>query len=154
MLKMMAGAQMTHIPYKGGGPALTDLMGGQIQFMLENIPSTLPLAKSGKVRALAITALKRSPLVPDLPTLDEAGLKGYEIVGWNGLLVPAATPRTVVSLLHRTTVKALELPDMKERLATLGAEGVGSSPDQFKAFVQSEIRKWARVVTDAGLKAE
>jgi tripartite-type tricarboxylate transporter receptor subunit TctC len=81
-------------------------------------------------------------------------LKGYEIVGWNGLLVPAATPRTVVSLLHRTTVKALELPDMKERLATLGAEGVGSSPDQFKAFVQSEIRKWARVVTDAGLKAE
>ncbi|MGZ5152179.1 MAG: tripartite tricarboxylate transporter substrate-binding protein, partial [Burkholderiales bacterium] len=154
MLKMMAGAQMTHIPYKGGGPALTDLMGGQIQFMLENIPSTLPLAKSGKVRALAVTALKRSPLVPDLPTLDEAGLKGYEIVGWNGLFVPAATPREVVSLLHRTTVKALDLPDMKERLAMLGAEGVGSSPDQFKAFVQSEIRKWARVVKDAGLKAE
>jgi tripartite-type tricarboxylate transporter receptor subunit TctC len=154
MLKMMVGAQMTHIPYKGGGPALTDLMGGQIQFMLENIPSTLPLAKSGKVRALAVTALKRSPLVPDLPTLDEAGLKGYEIVGWNGLFVPAATPRPVVSLLHRATVKALELPDMKERLATLGAEGVGSSPDQFKLFVQSEIRKWGQVVKDAGLKPE
>jgi tripartite-type tricarboxylate transporter receptor subunit TctC len=154
MLKMMAGAQMTHVPYKGGGPALTDLMGGQIQFMLENIPSTLPLAKSGKVRALAATALKRSPLVPDLPTLDEAGLKGYEIVGWNGLFVPAATPPAIVSLLHRTTAKALELPDMRERLATLGAEGVGSNPDQFKAFVQSEIRKWARVVKDAGLKAE
>jgi tripartite-type tricarboxylate transporter receptor subunit TctC len=154
MLKMMAGAQMTHVPYKGGGPALTDLMGGQIQFMLENIPSTLPLAKSGKVRALAVTALKRSPLVPDLPTLDEAGLKGYEIVGWNGLFVPAATPRAIVSLLHRTTGKALELPDMRERLATLGAEGVGSNPDQFKAFVQSEIRKWARVVKDAGLKVE
>jgi tripartite-type tricarboxylate transporter receptor subunit TctC len=141
MLKMMIGAQMTHVPYKGGGPALTDLMGGQIQLMLENIPSTLPLSK-------------RSPLVPDLPTLDEAGLKGYEIVGWNGLFVPAGTSRAIVSLLHTTTAKALAQPDLKERLATLGAEGVGSSPGEFKAFVQTEIAKWARVVREAGLKVE
>jgi tripartite-type tricarboxylate transporter receptor subunit TctC len=154
MLKMMIGAQMTHVPYKGGGPALTDLMGGQIQLMLENIPSTLPLAKSGKLRALAVTASKRSPLVPDLPTLDEAGLKGYEIVGWNGLFVPAGTPRAIVSLLHTTTAKAIAQPDLKERLATLGAEGVGSSPGEFKAFVQTEIAKWARVVREAGLKVE
>jgi len=154
MLKMMIGAQMTHVPYKGGGPALADLMGGQIQLMLENIPSTLPLAKSGKLRALAVTALMRSPLVPDLPTLDEAGLKGYEIVGWNGLFVPAGTPRAIVNLLHTTTAKALEQREFKERLATLGAEGVGSSPDEFKAFVQAEIRKWARVVKEAGLKVE
>jgi tripartite-type tricarboxylate transporter receptor subunit TctC len=154
MLKMMIGAQMTHVPYKGGGPALADLMGGQIQLMLENIPSTLPLAKSGKLRALAVTALTRSLLVPDLPTLDEAGLKGYEIVGWNGLFVPTGTPRAIVNLLHTTTAKALEQRDLKERLATLGAEGVGSSPDEFKAFVQAEIRKWARVVKEAGLKVE
>jgi len=154
ILKMMIGAQMTHIPYKGGGPALADLMGGQIQLMLENIPSTLPLAKSGKVRALAVTARKRSPLVPDLPTLDEAGLKGYEIVGWNGLFVPTGTPRTIVTLLHATTVRTLEQPDTRERLATLGAEGVGSSPEQFKAFVHAEIAKWARVVKAAQLKVE
>jgi tripartite-type tricarboxylate transporter receptor subunit TctC len=154
MLRTMADARMTHIPYKGGGPALTDLMGGQIQFMLENSPSTLPLAKAGKVRALAVTALKRSPLVPDLPTLDEAGLKGYEIVGWNGLFVPAATPRNVISTLHMSIATALAQPDTRERLATLGAEGVGSSPAEFRAFVHSEIGKWARVVKDAGLKAE
>ena len=154
MLKVMAGVQMTHVPYKGGGPALGDLMAGQIQLMLENIPSTLPLAKSGKLRALAVTALKRSTLAPDLPTLDEAGLRGYEIVGWNGLFLPAGSSRAIVSRLHRETVKALAESDTKTRLATLGAEGVGSSPDEFKAFVQAEIRKWARVVKAAGLKVE
>jgi tripartite-type tricarboxylate transporter receptor subunit TctC len=154
MLKMMARVQMTHIPYKGGGPALTDLMGGQIQFMLENIPSTLPLAKSGKLRALAVSGLKRSSLVPDLPTLDEAGLKGYEIVGWNGLFLPVGTPRPIVIRIYQETSKALAQPEMKERLATMGAEGVGSSPDEFRAFVKAEIAKWAQVVKEAGLKVE
>ena len=154
MLKTMAGMQMTHIPYKGGGPALADLVGGQIQLMLENIPSTLPFAKSGKLRALAVTGLKRSPLVPELPTLDEAALKGYEIVGWNGLFVPAGTPRPIVTRLHGETVKMLTQPEVRDRLATLGAEGVGSSPDEFRAFVKAEIVKWARVVKEAGLKVE
>jgi tripartite-type tricarboxylate transporter receptor subunit TctC len=154
MLKLTSRVQMTHVPYKGGGPALTDLMGGQIQLMLENIPSTLPLAKSGKVRALAVTSLKRSPLVPELPTLDEAGLKGYEIVGWNGLFVPAGTPWNIVAHLHSETARALAQADVKERLATMGAEGVGSSPEEFRAFVKAEISKWAKVVKAAGLKVE
>ncbi|MBI1736420.1 MAG: tripartite tricarboxylate transporter substrate binding protein [Candidatus Rokubacteria bacterium] len=154
MVKSMAGLKVTHVPYKGGGPALADLVGGQIQFMLENIPSTLPFVKGGRLRALAVTGAKRSPLVPDLPTLDEAGLKGFEIVGWNGLFVPAGTPPPLVAKLHTETVKVLALPDVKERLATLGADGVGSSPEEFTAFVRAELRKWAKVVKEAGIKLE
>jgi tripartite-type tricarboxylate transporter receptor subunit TctC len=154
MLKTMAGLEMTHVPYKGGGPALADLVGGQIQLMLENIPSTLPFVKAGKLRALAVSGSSRSALLPDLPTLDEAGLKGYEIVGWNGLFFPAGTPRPIVQKIHAETVKMLAQPDVKERLATLGAEGVGSSPAEFAAFVRSEIAKWARVVKQAGLQPE
>ena len=154
MLKMMAGVRMTHVPYKGGGPALTDLVGGQIQLMLENIPSTLPHAKSGRLRSLAVSGLKRSPLVPDLPTLDEAALKGYEIVGWNGLFVPSGTPRQIVTRLHGDIAKALAQPDVKERLATMGAEPVGNTPEEFRAFVKAEIVKWAKVVKAAGLKVE
>ena len=154
MLKMMAGLRMTHVPYKGGGPALADLIGGQIQIMLENIPSTLPHVKAGRLRALAVSGLKRSPLVPDLPTLDESGLRGYEIVGWNGLFVPAGTPPNIIDHLHELIAAALAQPDTKERLATLGAEGVGSSPGEFRAFVKAEIVKWAKVVKAAGLKAE
>ena len=154
MVKSLAGLKVTHVPYKGGGPALADLVGGQIQFMLENIPSTLPHVKAGRLRPLAVTGAKRSPLVPDLPTLDEAGLKGFEIVGWNGLFVPTGTPPPVVARLHAETVKVLALPDMRERLATLGADGVGSSPDEFAAFVRAELRKWAKVVRDANIKLE
>lgn len=154
MFKTMAGVQMTHIPYKGGGPALADLVGGQIQLMLENIPSTLPFVKAGRLRVLALSGLKRSSLVPDVPTLDEAGLKGYEIVGWNGLFAPNGTPKAIIGKLHSETVKALAQPDVKERLATMGAEGVGNTPEQFAAFVKAEIVKWAKVVKDAGLKLE
>lgn len=154
MFKTMAGLQMTHVPYKGGGPALTDLVAGQIQLMLENIPSTLPFVKSGRLRGLAVSGLQRSALIPDLPTLDEAGLKGYEIVGWNGLFVPAGTPKAIVARIHQETVKLLAQPDVKQRLATLGAEAVGSSPAEFARFVKAEIAKWARVVKAAGLKPE
>jgi len=154
MLKMMAGLQIMHIPYKGGGPALADLIGGQIQLMLENIPSTLPFVKGGKLRALAVSSLKRSALVPDLPTLDEAGLKGYEIVGWNGLFVPAGTPRAIVARLHAETLKALANPTVKERLVGMGADAVGNTPAEFAAFVHAEIGKWAKVVQTAGLKVE
>ena len=154
MLKSMAGLQVTHIPYKGGAPALADLIGGQIQFMLENIPGTLPFAKAGKLRALAVTDLKRSPLLPDLPTLDESGLKGYQIVGWNGLFVPAGTPPAVINKLHAGVVSALALPDVKERLAVLGADGVGDTPQHFAAFIKADLVKWAKVVKDAGIKVE
>ncbi len=154
MLNTMAGLQMTHVPYKGGGPALADLVGGQIQLMLENIPSTLPFVKAGKLRALAVSGKKRSPLVPDLPTLDEAGLKGYEIVGWNGLFFPAGTSPAIVKTIHSQTVTMLTQPDVKERLARLGAEAVGNSPAEFAAFIRAEIDKWARIVKQAGLKAQ
>ena len=154
MLKTMAGLQMTHVPYKGGAPALTDLVGGQIQFMLENIPGTLPFAKAGKLRALAVTDLRRSALLPELPTLDESGLKGYQIVGWNGMFVPAGTSPAIINRLHAEVVKVLALPDVKERLATLGADSVGDTPQHFAAFIKAEIPKWAQVVKDAGLKVE
>lgn len=154
MLKSMAGIQVTHIPYKGGAPALADLIGGQIQFMCENIPGTLPFVKAGKLRALAITDLKRSPLLPDLPTLDESGLKGYQIVGWNGMFVPAGTPQAIVTKLYTGVSSALALADVKERLATLGADGVGDSPQHFAAFIKADIAKWAQVVKTAGIKVE
>jgi len=154
MLKTMAKLQMTHVPYKGGGPALADLMGGQIQLMLENIPSTLPFVKAGKLRALALSGLKRSSLVPDLPTLDEAGLKGYEIVGWNGLFVPAGTPGPIITRLHTETQRALAAPDTQKRLAAMGADGVGNSPGEFGAFVKAEVTKWARIVRESGMKVE
>ncbi len=154
MFKMLAGVQMTHVPYKGGAPALADLVGGQIQLMLENIPGTLPFAKAGKLRALAVTDKKRSPVVPDLPTLDEAGLKGYELVGWNGLFLPRNTAKPVVTKLYSGTRQALLLPDIKERLAQMGAEGVGNTPEQFSAFIKAEIAKWGKVVKAAGIKVE
>ena len=154
MLKTMAGIQVIHVPYKGGAPALADLVGGQIQFMCENIPGTLPFVKAGRLRALAITDTKRSPLLPEMPTLDESGLKGYEIVGWNGLFVPAGTPPAIVNKLHAAVVKALALPDVRERLATMGADGIGNTPQQFTAFIKSEIAKWAKVVKDAGIRIE
>ena len=154
MFKLLGGVQMTHVPYKGGAPALADLVGGQIQVMLENIPGTLPFVKGGKLRALAVTDKKRSPVVPDLPTLDEAGLKGYELVGWNGLFVPRGTPKPVVNKLYGETKRALALADIKERLAQMGAEGVGNTPEQFAAFIRAEIPKWAKVVAAAGIKTE
>jgi len=154
MFKLLAGVQMTHVPYKGGAPALADLVGGQIQLMLENIPGTLPFAKAGKLRALAVTDKKRSPVVPDLPTLDEAGLKGYELVGWNGLFLPRNTAKPVVTKLYSETRRALLLPDIKERLAQMGAEGVGNTPEQFSAFIKAEIAKWGKVVKAAGIQVE
>ena len=154
MFKMFAGVQMTHVPYKGGAPALADLVGGQIQLMLENIPGTLPFVKAGRLRALAVTDKKRSPAVPDLPTLDEAGLKGYELLGWNGLFFPRGTATPVVTKFYRETRQALLLPDIKERLAQMGAAGVGNTPEQFAAFIKAEIKKWAKVVAAAGLRAE
>ena len=154
MFKNMAGLEMTHVPYKGGGPALADLLGGQIQLMLENIPSTLPFVKSGKLRVLAVTSKMRSPTVPDVPTLDEAALKGYELTGWNGLFVPRGTPRVIVNQLHAETVKALAARDVKERLAAMSAEPGGESPEKFAVFVKAEIRKWAKIAKEAGLKVE
>jgi len=154
MLKSMAGIEATHVPYKGGGPALADLAGGQIQFMVENIPSTAPYVRSGKLVALGVTDVKRSPVLPEVQTLDESGLKGYQIIGWNGLFLPAGTPPAILNKLHAEVAKALALPDVKERLASMGFEGVGDSPAHFAAFVQAEMAKWAKVVKDANIRVE
>jgi tripartite-type tricarboxylate transporter receptor subunit TctC len=152
LLKTMAGIQMTHVPFKGGGPALSALVGGEIQLMLENIPSTLPYVQSGRLRALAVTSRKRSPMVTDLPTLDESGVKGYELVGWNGLFAPGGTPKAVITKLYDASVKALEQPDVKKRLAAMGAEAGGNSPEEFRKFIRAEIAKWAKVVKASGMK--
>jgi tripartite-type tricarboxylate transporter receptor subunit TctC len=154
MFKTMAGIQVTHVPYKGGGQSVLALMGGEIQFILESITQLLPFVKAGKLRPLGVTDLRRSPLLPDLPTLNESGLNGYQMVGWNGMFVPAGTPSSVVNKLHAEVVKALTLPAVKERFATLGADPSGMSPAEFSAFVAAETAKWAKVVKDANIKVE
>jgi len=126
LFKSAAGFDAVHVPYKGGAPALNDLIGGQISFMIENMPGTMPFARQGKLRALAITSAERSPLEPALPTMAESGVPGYEVVGWQGLFAPAGTPREIVARLQSETAKALRLPEVRERLAGLGADGVGS----------------------------
>lgn len=151
---MMAGVKMTHVPYKGGVPALTDLLGGNLSLMIENMPLALPYLKPGRVRPLAVSGLRRTSMLPDVPTLDESGLRGYQVIGWNTMFVPAGTPRGIVDRLQGETVKALALPDVKERLAGLGIEGVGNTPEQAAAFVRDETAKWSRVVRESGMKVE
>ena len=143
-----------HVPYKGGAPALADLMAGQLTFMIENVPGTLPLVKSGKLRALAITSAHRSPLVPDLPTMAEAGVAGYEMVGWNGIFVARGTPPAIVTRLGAELAKVLGLPDMKEQMATLGAEPGGDTPQAFGAFVAAESVRWGRIIKEKGIRPE
>ncbi|MGH8620133.1 MAG: Bug family tripartite tricarboxylate transporter substrate binding protein [Burkholderiales bacterium] len=153
-LKSVTGIPATHIPYKGGGQSVTALLGGEIQFIVESIPQLLPHVKAGKLRALGVTDLKRSPLLPELPTLDESGLKGYEMIGWNGMFVPAGTPSAIVNQLHAEVVKALAVPSVKERFSTMGADISGSSPKAFATFAGQERAKWAKVVKDGNIKVE
>ena len=154
LFKSAAGFDAVHVPYKGGAPALNDLMGGQLSFMIENMPGTMPFAKQGKLRALAVTSAQRSPLEPALPTMAESGVPGYEVVGWQGLFAVAGTPPEIVARLHAEVAKALRLPEARERLAGLGAEPVGSSPAEFAAFVRAEHARWGRVIREKGIRSE
>ena len=154
LFKTLAGISMTHVAYKGSAPTLQDLMGGQIQVVIDNIPPYLPQVKAGKIRALAVTPSKRSPAAPDLPTLQEAGLKGYDASSWFGLFAPAGTPSEVVAKLAQESQRILNLPDVRERLLALGAQPVGNSPDEFARFVQDEIAKWAGVIRSANIRLE
>jgi tripartite-type tricarboxylate transporter receptor subunit TctC len=154
LFKSMAGVNLVHVPYKGSAPAMTDLLGGQLSAIIDNLPLALPYIKSGKVRALAVTGPKRVPVLPDVPTMAEAGLTGYELTNWFGLVVPAGTPREVISKINADLVKALKMPDVRERLLGMATEPVGSSPEQLDAFMKAETAKWAKVVKDAKITAE
>ena len=154
MLKTSAGIFMVHIPYRGSAPAVADLIGGQVQVMMDGLPSALPHVKAGRLRALALTSQKRSPAAPGLPTIAESGYAGFYADAWSGLFAPKGTPRAVVDKLAQETQRILNLPDVRERFAALGAEPVGSSPSEFAQHVQREIAKWAVVVKQSGARAD
>ncbi|HKE38922.1 MAG TPA: tripartite tricarboxylate transporter substrate binding protein [Casimicrobiaceae bacterium] len=154
LFKTMAGVDMTHVPYKGSAPALTDLIGGQVQVMFDNLPSSLPYIKAGKLRAIAVTSLKRAPALPDVPTISESGLPGFEASSWFGVLAPAGTPPAVVTRLNSEVNKWLQTPEAKEQLLAQGAQAAGDTPEQFAAFIRSETEKWAKVVKASGAKID
>jgi tripartite-type tricarboxylate transporter receptor subunit TctC len=154
LLKSMAGIDMVHIPYKGTAPGVVDLLAGQVKVMAPNVLTALPHIKSGKLRALAVTSGKRSQALPEVPTVAEAGLPGYDSTQWYGVLAPAGTPREIVARLHAEIVRALRDPEVGKRLEADGAEAVGSSPEEFSAFIRSETEKWAKVARAAGIKPE
>ena len=154
LLKSVAGLDIRHIPYKGVSAAMPDLLGGRVTMMFSPMVVVLPLAHEGKLRALAVTSLKRSSAAPQLPTIAESGYPGFEVTVWNGLLAPARTPAAIVRKVHLETVKALALPDLRARFADLGTEGIGNSPDEFGALIKSEIPKWAKVIKEAGIKPD
>jgi len=150
----MAGVQMTHIPYKGAAPAVIDLIAGHVSLMFDNLSSALPNIKAARVRAVAVTTLKRSPLLADLPTISESGLRGFDVSTWFGIFAPAGTQPDIVVKLNTEIVRILHTGEMRERLATLGAEPVGNKPDEFAAFIRTEIQKYAKVIKASGAKAD
>jgi tripartite-type tricarboxylate transporter receptor subunit TctC len=154
LFKLLAKVDVVHIPYKGGGPAVADLLGGQISMIFGNLPAVLPHVNSGRMRVLAIASAKRSPTLPDLPTMSEAGVPGFEASTWAGLLLPAGTPEPVVNKLYADLVRIYAMPDMRERMATGGFEAVGNSPKEFAAYIDAEVARWAKVIKAAGIKAE
>ena len=154
LFKAMAGVEMTHVPYKGAAAAMQDLIGGQIQLMFDNLASASGQMRAGKVKALAVTTAKRSALAPELPTIAESGLPGFDISTWFGVFVPAGTPRDIVDRLHHEFTRSLALPDVREKVINLGAEPVGSRPEEFVAYIRVEADKYARVIRASGAKAD
>jgi tripartite-type tricarboxylate transporter receptor subunit TctC len=154
LFNTMAGVKLVHVPYKGAAPALTDLLAGQVQLMFSTMPPALPHAKAGKLRAIAVTSAKRSLTTPELPTIAEGGLPGFEAITWYGMAAPAGTPPAIVGRLNAEVVKLLHLPDVRERLLATGTEAAGTSPAEFAAYIKSEIVKWAKVIKESGARAE
>jgi tripartite-type tricarboxylate transporter receptor subunit TctC len=153
-LKLDAAISMVHVPYKGSGPAHLDLMGGQIQVMFDNLVALMPHFKSGKLRPIAVSTLKRSPQLPDVPTLSESGVKGFEAVAWFGMVAPPGTPKDIINKLNAEVVKALNTPELRQRLTDGGSEVIGNSPEEADRFLKSEIIKWGKVVKAAKITAE
>lgn len=155
MFASKTGTEMTHVPYKGSAPMLTDLLAGQLQLSFSSVPTALPHIKSGRLRALAVTLLVRSSVLPDLPTVQEAaGLKGFEISLWQGIVAPAATPRAIVGKLHQQISASLKTPELRSRLSAQALDAVGNAPSEFAAYIRQEIEKWTRVVKTSGARAE
>jgi len=154
LFKTMTGIDMVHIPYKGAAPAVIDLLGGQVSLAFVSLPAALPHIKAGRLTALGISAPQRSAVAPEVPTIAESALAGYELENWYGVLAPAGTPREIVNQLNREIVKALQMPEMKERLNSQGFEIRTSTPEQFAAYIKSEIVKWAKIVKDSGAKVD
>ncbi len=150
----MTGLKIIHVPYKGQGPALLDVMAGHVSLMMANVISALPQVKNGRLRAIGVTGLKRAAVAPDIPTIAEAGVTGYEVVQWYGVLAPANTPRDIIAKLHAGTVRALQDPAIKERFVSDGGETVGSTPEEFAAVIRADLKKWSKVVKDAGIKLD
>ena len=152
LFNAMAGVKMVHVPYKGNAPALTDLIGGHVDVVFNGLTSALPFIKSGKLRALGMTSLNRSATLPQVPTLDEAGLKGFQAVAWNGLTAPARTPKSVVDRINADVLKVVRAPELIEKLKLEGSDPVGSSVEQYAAFLRDEIGKWAKVIRFANIR--
>jgi tripartite-type tricarboxylate transporter receptor subunit TctC len=154
LFKTMSHLKLQHIPYKGSGPAIAAILGGEVQIMFELMPSAMPHVKSGRMRALAVTSRTRSPVTPDLPTVAEAGLPGYEVGSWFGLCAPAATPKAVVDKTNADLNAALGTPETQQRILGLGAQPLNMTPEEFSRFVGAEIAKWSKVVKDSGATAQ
>jgi tripartite-type tricarboxylate transporter receptor subunit TctC len=154
LFKAYTGASILHIPYKGGAPAIADLVAGQIPMMFDNVPPLLPHVRSGRIKPLAVTSLARIQVLPDVPTLHELGLKDFDAVGWNGLLAPAGTPREIIARLNAEVVRVLRTPEVRDQLTSQGADIVGNSPEEFSAWIKAEVKKWADVVKVSGAKID
>lgn len=154
LMNQMAGLKMQHIPYKGSGPALNDLIAGQVTMAIDNMPALLPQAKGGKLRALAVASDRRAAAAPDVPTVAESGLKGYVVMAWKGLMAPAGTPQPIIAKLHDAIVKIIALPEVRERMTSLGAEPVGSTPAQFAELIRKETGEWAKLIKSTGTTLE
>ena len=154
LFKVMTGVQMAHVPYKGSAPALQDLIAGQVQLMFDNLPPSLPQIKAGKLRALAVTSATRAPALPDIPTVAESGLPGFEASSWFGLLAPTGTPPAIIAKINDEVAKWLASPEGKEKLASIGANPAGGSPEDFARHIQAETAKWAKVVKASGAKVD
>ena len=154
LFNLLAGTKMVHVPYKGGAPAMIDLMAGNVQIVFSTVSTAIGQIKSGRIRALAMTGTKRFVLMPELPTIAEAGVRGFAVNNWYGVFVPAGTPKEIVTRLNTELVKILNMPDVKQKLLDSGIEATSDTPEQFAAYIQAETKKWAKVVKEANVKVD
>ena len=154
LMSMLGGVKMVHVPYKGSVPMVTDLVAGHVMLSLDSMQSVMPVIRDRRVKAIGIAAAKRSPAAPDIPTMAESGLPGFEVASWYGLLAPAGTPREIITRLHAEVVKAVASPEVRERFQSFGAEPVGSSPEEFATQIKNDIAKWAKVAKTANVRAD